>query len=261
MKSSLSFAFFAFILYLSGCSPRSAYIPVSHNVPVFDTVRKMQTTAFLSANHIELQVATNPVKHIITTINLNFGSGIAVYDAALGWYGYDKRINWHYQVLAGAGYNNNLYLRDLNDKGWFTKTRNGFEVISLYNRFYLQPAISYEDDFGYYDIRYGLSFAARGSYLFFRRFQYKEIDADKTTNPDQPVYVVNKTYKNQALWLLEPALIHTVARGPLSITVQLQAISPYSKSIDVSDTKFSPGLLFSTGLRYTLSGKKKFTGN
>lgn len=257
MKWFYGFLSFGTGLLLASCAPRSAYIPVTHNLPQFDTLQQLHTAAYISANHIEVQASGNPFRHVATAVNLNFGSGIAVYDLALGWYGYSRNCNWHYTVMAGIGYNSNLFFRDPNSRGWFTKTRNGYDILSLYNRYYLQPSLSFEDDFGYYDIRYGFSLSVRSSYLFFQRFRYQEIDADLTTDLNNPVYVVNRSYRGKDMWIFEPALTHTVRRGPLAVIVQLQSISPYSTEIDVNNTKFSPGLLLSTGIRYTLSGKHR----
>ena len=197
------------LFFLTGCAPRSAYIPVTHNIPQFDTVKKLHSALYVSGNHVEIQASGNPMKHVAVSADLNFGSGIAVYDLALGWYGYSRDCRWHYAAMAGIGYNSNLYFRDPNSSGWFTRTRNGYDILSLYNRYYLQPSLSFEDDFG------------------------------------------------KDLWVFEPALTHIVQRGPLAVIVQLQSISPYSEAIDVRNTKFSPGLLLSTGFRYTLSGKRR----
>ena len=244
-------------LSLIACAPRSAYIPVSHNVPQFDSVRKTEVALYLSSNHLEVQAAANPFKHVAAAANINFGSGIAVYDLALGWYAYNRDARWHYSLFAGAGYNSNLYFQDVNSNALFNKQKNGFNVLSLYNKFYLQPSVGFTDDFGYYDIRYCFTLSVRGAYLYFKRLTYQEIDADKTIDPEHPVYVVNKSYRDASLWTIEPAITHTVQRGPFSIIAQLQAISPYSEVIDVSDTRFSPGLLFSLGFRYTMLKKKK----
>lgn len=244
-------------IQLTGCAPRSAYIPVSQNLPQFDSSKKFQGDLYLSANHLEVQLAHNPIKHLATTVNLNFGSGIAVYDAALGWYGHSRDARWRYMALAGIGYCSNLYFREPNARNMFTRLKNGYEVISLYNRYYVQPSLGLEDDFGYYDIRYGLAFSCRLSYLYFQRFTYREIDGERTIDPEHPVYVVDRSYRKEGLWTFEPALTHTVQRGPFTALLQLQAISPYSKVVDVRDTKFSPGLLLSGGFRYSFAFKKK----
>jgi hypothetical protein len=95
------------------------------------------------------------------------------------------------------------------------------------------------------------------SYLHFRRFLYREIDIQQTTDPDNPVYSFSRSYRNKGLLLLEPCLTNKVGKGRLSGIIQLQAMIPYSDEIDLRHTKFSPGILFSLGVQYNLPLKSR----
>ena len=237
------------VLLLEACAVRSLYIPVSQNVPLFDSAKTLKGCAYIGTNHIELQAAYNPTKHVAAVTNINFGGGIAIYDLAAGFYTYNKNQKLRYELFAGYGYNSNIVF-PATYNNIFTKQQIDYEVNSLYNKYYLQPAIGYCDDIRIYKLNYSFSLSARMSYLKFRRFLYREIDTDKTTDPDAPVYSFVRSYRNKDLFLLEPCITNKVGRGRLYGIIQLQGMIPYSDEIDLRDTRFSPGILFSLGVQY-----------
>ena len=70
---------------LSSCALRSVYIPISQNVPLFDSSREVVCgNLYPSANYMDFQTALHPARHLPLATNGNFGSGITVYGAALG---------------------------------------------------------------------------------------------------------------------------------------------------------------------------------
>lgn len=239
---------------LEGCAVRSLYIPVSQNVPLFDSTTSVKGCTYIGTNHIELQAAYNPLKHVASAANINFGGGIAIYDLAAGVYGYNKNQKLRYELFAGYGYNSNIVF-PATYNNIITKERIDYEINSLYNKYYLQPAIGYFGDIRMYKLHYSFSLSARISYLRFRRFLYREIDVDKTTDPDAPVYSFVRSYRNKDLLLLEPCITNKVGRGRLYGIIQLQGMIPYSDQIDLRDTKFSPGVLFSLGVQYNFPMK------
>jgi hypothetical protein len=239
----------AAVLMTSGCAQRSLYIPVSQNTPLFDSSRQIKACAYIGTNHIELQAAYNPYPHIATAANINFGGGIAIYDIALGGYGYNRKQNLRYELFAGYGYNSNIVF-PATYTSIFTKERVDYEVNSLYNKYYLQPSIGYFGRINMYKLNCSFALSARASYLNFKRFLYREIDVARTTDPDLPVYSFSRSYRNKKLFLLEPCFTNKVGMRNLYGIIQVQAIIPYSEEIDLRYTKFSPGILFSLGVQY-----------
>jgi hypothetical protein len=108
-----------------------------------------------------------------------------------------------------------------------------------------------------YKLNYSFALSARASYLNFKRFLYREIDLAKTIDPDQPVYSFSRSYRNKKLFMLEPCITNKVGMRNLYGIIQVQAIIPYSEEIDLRDTKFSPGVLFSIGVQYNFHLKQK----
>lgn len=240
------------IITLQSCAVRSLYIPVSQNLPIFDSNKKLIATGYLGSNHVELQTAFNPSKHFAVGGNINFGSGIAIYDAMAGIYGGSHK--WRYTVLTGFGYNSNITFPTTHIN-LFSHRKIGYEVNSLYLKYYLQPSLSYCNAIKIYKLLYSFSFSTRISMNHFKNFTYKETDA---RNPDlaHPVYIVNKEYHNKNLFLLEPCITNKVGIKNLYAIIQVQGIVPYSKQIDIRNTHFSQDILLSLGIEYNLRFKK-----
>ena len=241
---------------LPGCALRSIYIPVSQNVPLFDSTKALRANLYPGANHLELQGAVHPTKHFSIAANINFGTGISIYDLALGhsvWKG-----RWRWECFAGFGYNTNVIYPGSNDPSIFSSRDIDYELRSLYQKYYLQPAIGFTGSMRAYRINYSFALSTRISALHFNEYLYRTIDKVRTTNPDQPVYVIDKRYLGKMLYTLEPCITNRVARGQLYALLQAQAMIPYSEAIDVRNTKFSPGVLLSIGIGYELPlGRKK----
>lgn len=254
MKLKLYF-FVLLAIALSSCSPRSVYIPLSQNVPLFNRDKQLNTNIYLGLNHIEMQLAHNPVKHLAVAANVNFGSGLAIYDAAIGYYSYNKSAAWRYEIFAGYGYNTNITYPSTKTN-FFTKETVTYNVNAAYDKYYLQPSIGYFNNIKMYKLKYSFSLSSRVSFNHFKSFKYAEIDKNATTDPNAPIYKVNKTYSDKDLLLLEPCLTNKVGIKNLYGIIQVQAMIPYSEQIDVRDTKFSPGILLSLGLQYNFVFKK-----
>ncbi len=244
------------LFFLSGCAVRSLYIPVSQNIPLFDSQRSIKGCGYIGVNHLELQAAHNPTKHFAFTGNINFGGGIAIYDVATGVYGYSKTAKWRYELFAGYGYNSNIVF-PATYMSLFRREQINYEINSLYDKYYLQPCLGYFGDIKIYKLSYSFSLSARASYLKFRRFLYREIDMARTTDPDNPVYFINRSYRNKDLFLFEPCISNKVGMKNLYGILQVQAMIPYSEEIDLRNTKFSPGILFSVGIQYNFDFKVK----
>ncbi len=246
-----------FVFWLSGCALRSVYIPVSQNVPLFDSLRELRMNLYPSANHIELQAALHPAPHLSMVTNINFGSGITVYDIAAGYSGWRGR--WRGECFAGFGYTENVLYPGTSDRSIFRPKDVDYEVRSLYQRYYVQPAVGFTGRMPFYHIRYSLALSARLSALHFNEYLYRTIDKANTIDPAHPVYLVDKSYRDKMLYTLEPCITNRVAYGQVYAILQAQAMVPYSADIDVRHTKFSPGVLLSVGVGYEfpLSQKKK----
>ena len=241
----------------SSCALRSVYIPVSQNVPLFDSQKAFRANLYPSSNHLELQAALHPAKHFSIATNINFGSGITIYDLALGhsiWKG-----RWRGECFAGFGYNSNVIYPGSNDLSIFSSKDLDYEVRSLYQKYYLQPAVGFTGRMDAYQIHYSFALSTRISALHFNEYVYRTIDKVQTIDPEHPVYIVDKSYKDKMLYTLEPCITNRVARKNLYVVLQAQAIIPSSEDIDVRYTKFSPGFLLSIGIGYEvpLARKKK----
>lgn len=243
-------------LLMVGCAPRSVYVPMLQNSPLFDSTKEVKANLNLSFNHIELTGAYNPTKRFVSAVNLQFGAGVACYDLALGTYG--SKNHWHYEAFLGAGYNSNIYYRDPNRPTIFKyNNKNGYDVLSLYNRYYVQPAFGYRNNISIYDVTYITGFSCRFSYLYFKRFTFREIDAAKTTNVNQPIFNVNRDYRNKGIFMLEPSISSSFTLGKFGLQLQLQGLIPFNSEMNLTDTRFSPDVVFSTGLIYRLKKTKK----
>lgn len=238
-------------LLFSSCAVRSVYIPVTQNIPLFDSNRRATANAYLGDNHIELQAAFNPLKHFAVATNVNFGDGIAIYDAAVGTYAYNKSNTWRYELFAGYGSNDNFSLRA--NSFSFLEGKYSYAITSNYNKYYLQPAVGFFNRLDMYKLHYSFSLSARASLLYFQDFVYKQMD---NSNPTV-TYLVDKEYYGKTLFLLEPCITNKVGMKNIYGVLQFQVIIPYSQQIDVRNTKFSPGYLFSVGLQYDLNFKMR----
>lgn len=69
---------------LSSCAVRSVYVPTSQNVTLFDNKKQVQANAYIGANHLELQLAHNPINHLITAFHVNYGTGLSSYWSEYG---------------------------------------------------------------------------------------------------------------------------------------------------------------------------------
>lgn len=232
----------------SGCALRSVYIPVSQNVPLFDSAKAFRVNLFPSANHMELQAAFKPAKHFFLTTNVNFGSGITVYDVSAGHS--FRRKRWLGECQAGFGYTANVLYPGTNDPSIFSPKGVDYEVRALYQRYYVQPAAGFYGTMDMYHIHYSFALSARVSALHFNEYVYRTIDRANTIDPSHPVYLVDKYYRDKMLYTLEPCFTNRVAYGQVYGILQAQAMIPYSADIDVRYTKFSPGFLLSVGVGY-----------
>ncbi len=256
-KPAVSFSIVLLIFLLSGCAVRSVYIPVSQNVPLFDSSKVLQATAYIGANHVELQAAHNPIKKLAISTNINFGSGISIYDLAVGTYGYNKNANWRYEIFGGYGYNSNFAFQTSNYSAVFNKPVKNYEVKSFYDKMYLQPSIGYFNTIKMYKLTYSFSLSARLSALYYKIYSFKEIDDVATKQLGYTVYLQDKNYNNSFLYLLEPCITNKIGLRNFYAILQCQAFIPYSQQIDVSNTVFSQGLLLSIGLQYHFVFKPK----
>lgn len=213
--------------------------------------------AYVGTNHIELQAAHNPVKKLAICGNVSFGSGISIYDGAIGTYGHNESGSWRAEIFTGYGNNSNYAFQTANYNALLNQPIKNFEVRSLYDKFYLQPAVGYFGNIKMYKMNYSFSLSARVSVLYFKTYSFKEIDYEATQQNGQNVYIHDINYRNGILNLLEPCFTNKVGIKNFNIILQGQFFIPYSEQIDVSHTVFSPGFLCYAGLQYNLVFKKR----
>ncbi|MBL7895158.1 MAG: hypothetical protein JNK50_07700 [Bacteroidia bacterium] len=257
VKRIASFNWLVLSLLLNACAVRSVYIPVSQNTPLFDSSKVLQASAYIGANHIEAQAAFNPVKKLGVCANINYGSGISIYDVAVGTYAYNKSAHWRYEVYGGYGYNSNFAFQTANYNSLIKQPIKNYEIKSFYDKMYLQPAIGYFNSIKMYKLSYSFSLSARISALYYKIYSFKEIDDEATKLSGQTVYLTDKNYNNSFLYLLEPCFTNKVGIKNFYAILQFQGFIPYSEQIDVSNTVFSQGILMSVGLQYNFVFKRK----
>jgi hypothetical protein len=242
---------------LTGCAVRSVYIPVMQNTPQFDDRKALQATAYIGTNHIELQGAHNAGRHFAVCGNVSYGSGISIYDGAVGTFGYNGKKNWRYEVFAGYGYNTNIAYQVANYNNLLNKPVTNYEVRSFYDKFYIQPAAGYHGDIKMYKMDYSFILGARISTIYFKTFSYREIDNEASNKSGQTVYIQNINYYNKLLYLLEPCLTNKFGSRGFYGILQCQFIIPYSEQIDLRNTTFSQAFILSLGLQYNLVFKQR----
>lgn len=257
MKRIASFKWLVLSLLLNACAVRSVYIPVSQNTPLFDSSKVLQASAYIGANHIEAQAAFNPVKKLGVCANINYGSGISIYDVAVGTYAYNKAAHWRYEVYGGYGYNSNFAFQTANYNSLIKQPIKNYEIKSFYDKMYLQPAVGYFNSIKMYKLSYSFSLSARISALYYKIYSFKEINDEATKLSGQTVYLTDKNYNNSFLYLLEPCFTNKVGIRNFYAILQFQGFIPYSEQIDVSNTVFSQGILMSVGLQYNFVFKRK----
>jgi hypothetical protein len=246
----------AILFFMSACAVRSVYVPVSLPVPLFDSTKRVQATGYLGTNTIQLQLATNPFKRSLFGINTNYGAGLAIYEGFAGLYNYSKTARWRYELLGGGGYTNNYAQVD---RAWFdafSHEKSSFETLSAYNKIFLQPSVGFFSSIRIYKLNFSFSLSGRVSYLHFQKYIYREINANNLSVNGPPSYILNREYYNKDLFLLEPAFTNKVGRNNFYVVLQLLGVVPYSTQIDIRYTKFSPVILFSTGIQYNMRLKK-----
>lgn len=256
-KLIASFKIALVLLVFSSCAVRSVYIPVSQNVPLFDSVKSLHLNAYVGGNHIELQGAINPVRKLALASNINFGTGISIYDFAVGTYGYSKNANWRYELFGGYGHNSNFAFQTANYNSLIKQPIKNYEVRSLYDKYYIQPSFGYFGHIKMYKLNYSFALSARVSALYYQLYSFKEIDDAASQVAGQNIYIHDVNYKNRMIYLLEPCFTNKIGYRNVYITLQCQGFVPYSEQVDISNTVFSQALIFSAGLEYQLRFKSK----
>lgn len=226
---------------------------------LFDDQKQIQANAYIGTNTTQAQLAHNPINHFVVGLSTNYGTGLSIYEGYLGFYNYTKNNNakWRYEVLGGAGVTNNFSQVDNAWITWFSNTKTNYETQSVYNKFFVQPAFGYFSKIEMYKLNYSFSLSCRASYVDFKKYVYREIDEAETNRTGVTTYLVNKEYYNRELYLFEPCITNKVGMKNIYGVIQAEVMMPYSNSIDIRDTKFSPVFLFSLGIQYNLIFKKR----
>ena len=245
-------------LILSGCAVRSVYVPTSQNVALFDDKKQIQANAYVGSNHLELQLAHNPVNHFVAGLHVNYGTGLSAYEGMVGVYGYSKKnATWRCELTGGAGYNSNFFQQNNAWMAAVKKQNVSYETYSIYSKYFVQPAVGFFSKINMYKINYSFAFSCRASYLDFKKYVYKEISRDSIEVNSPNPYIVNRNYSNKAIVILEPCFINKVGYKNVSAVIQGQFIVPVSTEIDLNYANFSPGFLMSFGLQYNFVFKKQ----
>lgn len=243
---------------VSSCAVRSVYVPTSQNVTLFDNKKQVQANAYIGANHLELQLATNPINHLTTAFHINYGTGLSSYEGMVGLYGYSKNnATWRYELNGGGGYNSNFFQQNNSWLAAVKKENINYETYSIYNKYFLQPSIGFFSKIEMYKINYSFAFSCRASYLDFKKYTYREIDRDSLQANVVNSYIINRDYKNKGVFILEPCFINKVGIKNISAVIQGQFIVPLASDIDLNNANFSPVFLMSFGLQYNFVFKKQ----
>lgn len=243
---------------LSGCAVRSVYVPTSQNIMLFDDKKQVQGNAYVGTNTVQLQLAHNPVNHVVAGISTNYGAGLSIYEGYLGFYGYSKdNAQWRYELLGGGGYNSNFSRQDNAFLATVKKTNIRYETYSIYSKAFVQPAVGFFSSIDMYKLRYSFAFSCRASYLDFKTYQYQEVSRDSLMVNSPNPYIVNRNYSNKGIAILEPCVTNKVGRNNLSAVIQGQFIVPVMSEIDLHYANLSPVFLISVGVQYSFVFKKQ----
>lgn len=243
---------------LSGCAVRSVYVPTSQNVMLFDHKKQIQGNAYLGTNTVQLQLAHNPVNHVVAGISTNYGAGLSIYEGYLGFYGYSgSNAQWRYELLGGGGYNSNFALQSKAFLATVKKANINYETYSIYNKAFIQPAVGFFSTIDMYKLRYSFAFSCRASYLDFKTYRYREVSRDSLEANSPNPYIVNRDYTNKGIVILEPCFTNKVGRKNLSAVIQGQFIVPLMSEIDLHYANLSPVFLISVGVQYNFVFKKQ----
>ena len=255
---ALPYCLFLFLLLLSGCAVRSVYVPTIGNEHLFDEKKQIQAKAFVGTNHAEVLVGANPIKHFSIGANISAGKGLTIYEGLIGTYGYSKdNAKWRYELLGGVNSTRNFLKQNSAWFAVFQEDKSNYITEALYNKYFFQLSSGYFSKMEIYKINYSFSISCRTSYIDFKKYIYKELNADSTLLMNSPVYIVNKEFHNKNLFLLEPCITNKVGISNVSAILQGQFMIPYSTEIDIRHTKFSPVFIFSIGFQYTFVFKKQ----
>lgn len=247
-----------FLLLLSGCAIRSVYVPTVGNEHLYNEKKQIQAKGYIGTTHAEVLVGGNPINHLSLGANSSFGKGLSIYEGHIGTYGYSKdNAKWRYEIFGGANATRNFLKQSSVLINIFKEEKSNYETTSLYNKYFAQLSFGYFWKMEIYKINYSFSISCRASYIDFKKYIYRELNADSTLLMNTPVYVVNKEFYNKDLYLLEPCITNKVGIKNISVILQGQFMIPYSKEIDIRYTKFSPVFIFSIGLQYNFVLKKQ----
>lgn len=245
------------LLFFCSCAVRSVYVPTSHNVVLFDDKKQIQANAYIGSNHLELQLAHNPTNHLITGLNVNYGTGLSAYEGIVGMYGYSNKNTWRAEFLGGAGYNSNFFQQNNAWMAAVKKENINYETYSIYNKYFLQPSVGFFSKIEMYKLSYSFAFSCRASYLDFKKYMYKETSRDSLEVNSPNSDIVNRNYKNVGIFILEPCFVNKIGLKNIWAVIQGQFIVPMKSDIDLHYGNFSPVFLMSFGLQYNFVFKKQ----
>jgi hypothetical protein len=256
MNRFIAIAITCFIV--SSCAVRSVYVPTSQNVVLLNDKKQIQANGYIGGNHLELQVAHNPINHLVAGVQVNYGTGLSAYEGMIGVYGYSKNnATWRTELLGGGGYNSNFFQQNNAWMAAVKKENINYETYSIYNKYFVQPSIGFFSKIEMYKVSYSFAFSCRASYLDFKKYTYKEISRDSLSVNSPNPYIVNRDYTNKGIFILEPCFVNKVGLKNISAVIQGQFIVPMASDIDLHYANFSPVFLMSFGLQYNFVFKKQ----
>ena len=258
-SSFLAFSrIFLFLTLVSGCAVRSVYVPTVGYDHLFNEQKQIQAKGYVGTNHTELLLSGNPLNHLSIGANTSVGKGLTIYEGVVGLYGYSKdKSKWRYEILAGANSTRNFLKQSSVWINVFKEDKSNYETTALYNKYFTQLSFGYFGKMEIYKINYSFSLSCRSSFIDFKKYIYRETNADSTLLVGSPVYIVNKEFHNRKLYLIEPCITNKVGIKNMSVILQGQFMIPYSTEIDIRNTKFSPVFIFSIGFQYNFILKNK----
>lgn len=147
--------------FVTSCK-HSLYVPNVSNVPAFSGNRQLQAAVFPGLDHVEVQAAANPYRHVGIMSNNYVGTNVFFFEGGVGGLLPKEK----YTIELFTGYGSGSVLRDFTKggslTGYFTKTH----LESRYSRFFIQPDISFRND------HLTLILSVRGNWLLFHKYIY-----------------------------------------------------------------------------------------
>jgi len=191
--------FLFLIVLLQSCAVESVYLSNSTNTPNLTNKFDGNANALLGLNHAELQGAFSPIKNLGIFFNgyKAIQNSSQLMDFALGYYHQISKTNIYYDIYAGVGFGQRVYLGspwDNLNKTMYSDLMNIENIHTVFSKQFLQASVYY-----FWAEKFEVSITGQVANLNFNSMQ---IDLENYYNysPSTTSVLFNQTFKNLDLF-------------------------------------------------------------